>query len=237
MMKDIDYKLYLNDFMKIYNKKPFDSNQGGMRFPHMFSTFCLLKNIQPKLIIESGVWKGYGTWLFEQVCPDAKFICIEPMLHGIQYKTKNILNYTSKDFNTIDWNKIIIDNKFNNLDVLVFLDDHQDFYKRLKYIVEQTSIKKIIVEDNYPKGEGGITSPKKILTDDDINEDIKNMFEKHTKTYFEFPPIYQTDKHRFGNWKELYPEDVPLFTEVKDEFKNFIDEMGNYTWMCYLELK
>mgnify|MGYP006240681257 CR=1 FL=1 len=47
-MKNIDYKVFLNDFIKIYNKKPFSANQGGMRFPHMFSTYCLLKIIDPK---------------------------------------------------------------------------------------------------------------------------------------------------------------------------------------------
>lgn len=236
-MKDIDYSLYLNDFIEIYNKRPFDVNQGGMQFPHLYSTYCLLKTINPKLIIESGVWRGCGTWLLEQTCPNAKFVCIEPMLNVIKYRTNNALYYTDKDFNIIDWNKIIIDNKFDNLDVVVFLDDHQDFDKRLKYIIEKTSIKKIIVDDNYPTGKGDCISPKKILTDDNISEDIKNMFHENVKNYFEFPPVYQTENHRFGNWKELYPEDVPIFNEIKEEFKSFINEMDCYTWMCYLELK
>lgn len=236
-MKDIDYSLYLNDFIEIYNKRQFDVNQGGMQFPHMFGAYCLMKMLNPKLIIESGVWKGYSTWLFEQTCPDAKFVCIEPMLNGIKYKTNNALYYTDKDFNTIDWNKIITDNNFDSSDVVVFFDDHQDFDKRLKFIKDNTNIKNICYEDNYPKNHGNCLSPKKILTDESVDKEVKDLFDNIVEDYFEFPPVYKTEQHRFGNWNDLFPEPKAIFNEPVDLIKDYISEMDSYTWLCYIELK
>ena len=33
------------EFYKIYKKKPIDVNDGGMKMPHMFGLYCLLRKL------------------------------------------------------------------------------------------------------------------------------------------------------------------------------------------------
>lgn len=46
------------EFLTLYEKRPMKDNAGGMSSPHMFATWFMLKKLQPKYVIESGVWRG-----------------------------------------------------------------------------------------------------------------------------------------------------------------------------------
>ena len=81
-----NFKNYLDEYLEIYKNKPIDDNTGGMKSPHLFNMFCLLKETKPKLIVESGVWKGQGTWLFEHASPDSDIICFDVLLFIITDK-------------------------------------------------------------------------------------------------------------------------------------------------------
>ena len=235
---NINYENYLQEFLPLYKKRPILDNTGGMKLPHMFATYCMLKEIKPKLIIESGVWKGMGTWLFDQIDDSFKLVCIEPVPGYIKYRTKNALYYTEKDFNTIDWNKILLDNNIDASDVLVFFDDHQDFNKRLKFILKYTSIKKIIFEDNYPMGRGDCISPKKIISENYDNEEDKTSFKNNVNYYFEFPPLVIEEKTRWGDdWNFSFKTPSPIFSKLPEELLQFQNEMNMYTWICYINLK
>ena len=67
----------LRYFEIIYKKKPIKKNIHGMNFPHMFAFFFILKKIKPKVVIESGVFRGQSSWLIQQACPNAKIISID----------------------------------------------------------------------------------------------------------------------------------------------------------------
>ena len=59
----------LNDFkefLKIYEKRPFKNNNGGLKIAHAFSLYFFLKNFKPTTVIESGVHKGGELTLLEQ---------------------------------------------------------------------------------------------------------------------------------------------------------------------------
>ena len=95
-----DIKLYLDEFLEAYNDRPIKDNQGGMASPHCFATWCMLKKISPNFVIESGVFKGQGTWLIEKALPGVKLFSIEPWLNRIEY-TSNQAKYLSSDFSLI----------------------------------------------------------------------------------------------------------------------------------------
>src|SRR5687768_2691932 len=77
----------LEEFSSLYDDRPIKDNTGGMLSPHMFSIWFALRTLQPKAVIESGVWLGQSTWFFERACPDAQLYCIEPNLDRIQYRS------------------------------------------------------------------------------------------------------------------------------------------------------
>ena len=68
---------YLDEFIYLYKKRPIKNNIGGMRFPHMFSFYYLLKILKPEFIVESGVYKGQSTWLIENTLPKSKVLSID----------------------------------------------------------------------------------------------------------------------------------------------------------------
>ena len=64
-------------FLEIYENRPFKSNFGGMQLAHCFALYIFLKKVKPSLIVESGVLRGQGTWLIENICPTSEIICID----------------------------------------------------------------------------------------------------------------------------------------------------------------
>ena len=135
---------FLNElkiFTSIYKTRPVKENKGGMMFPHMFATFFILRKLKPKLVIESGVYKGQSTWLIVKSVPDAEILSIDMDLKQRVY-ISNRAKYSNIDFKYHD---------FSNIpeDTLVFFDDHQSHIDRIRES-KFFNIKHIILEDNYP---------------------------------------------------------------------------------------
>ncbi len=151
------YDSYLNlieEFTNIYSSKPIKNNQGGMGFNHSFALYCILKENNPSLVVESGVWKGQSTFIIESAVPEAEIICLDISFENIEYRSKKS-EYIIGDFNTVNWSKYNIDNS------ICFFDDHQNSLDRLKEM-KWWGFNKCIFEDNYPINEGDFYSIKQI---------------------------------------------------------------------------
>ena len=257
---DIHKEFY--NFVEIYKQAPIKDNTGGMKAPHAFATWFMLKKIKPKTIIESGVWKGQGTWLIEQACPKSQIICLDVNFKNIQYKSKNA-RYINRDFSLIDFSDV------HKPDALCFFDDHQNALDRLLQM-HWKGFKKAIFEDNYPPKRGDCYSIKKILSGTGFdpklssNGFISNVlssiklilnntgfiskvvepndthrleFMEKILTYYEFPPIF---KSKLTRWKDAwndqeYPTKKPIFDEsVHHQLKI---ESIFYTWICFVLFK
>jgi hypothetical protein len=234
----------LKEFGILYELRPIRDNTGGMKSGHMFNAWSIIKNLKPKTLIESGVWKGLGTWFFEKASPSTNIISIDPYLGGRQYISPAV-DYRTEDFLSTDWSMLDKENS------LVFFDDHQDCIPRLKKCKE-LGFKKIVIEDNYPWQQGDCYSPKKIFSNRDYiidsggirkfhkkNEDDYNFLRDSIKTYKEMPPIFKPHKTRWGDdWNSEYPTPAPILElSSSSEYPVFFDERFDYTWICYLELK
>jgi len=207
---------HLDEFYDLYKTKPISDNNGGMKSAHMFSAWYIIKKLKPKFIIESGVWKGLGTWFFEKASPNSKIISIDPSPHFRQY-TSPYVDYRTKDFLEEDWSFLPKE------ETLIFFDDHQNFLNRLKY-AQSIGFKTVMTEDNYPYQQGDCYSPKKILANKDFvidingsktwyqkNDDDYNYLLNNIKAYQEMPPIFKSEKTRWGDhWDDEYPTDEPL---------------------------
>ena len=256
----------LSEFTTIYATRPIKHNVGGMLAPHMFSTWFAMRKLQPKVIIESGVWHGQGTWLLERACPMATIHSIDLNLSLIKYKSERAI-YHNQDFATIDWSELPLK------DTVIFFDDHQNAYERLK-AVAWLGFKKIFFEDNYPPGRGDCYSLKMALSDAGFAPEkrtvqpvskksfwrkttaIKNdgsgkpvilpnkadsaALRRNLSVYYEMPPVIRTPFTRWGDpWDDVrYPTGEPLLHEVTSpELQIYLDEAKSYTWICYVELK
>ena len=240
-----DMRSHMDQFYSLYcGDTPVQNNDGGMKFPHMFLAWYLTKKIQPKFLIESGVWKGLGTWFLEQASPDTKIISIDPFPINRIY-TSNKVQYLTEDFATIDFAKLGVD--VDN--TLVFVDDHQNALDRLVQ-AKSKGFKRMIFEDNYPADQGDCYSIKKILSGKLFCMDMggrvshhhpnpqdKVFVENTLSVYQEMPPIHKT---KYTRWKTIWdnyetPDSILTEAELL-KYPKIQSELQDYTWLCYIEL-
>ena len=246
------------EFLELYNQRPILINEGGMKTPHMFATWFLLRKINPSIVIESGVWKGQSTWLIEKTLPNAFIYSIDPRLDLREYISEKAV-YFDKDFSLIDWSIISDKNK-----TLCFFDDHQNCFERVVHC-KRLGFKECIFEDNYPTKQGDCYSLKKVFSHTGFKpEDIKQgVFSKlldffkasdnriikpnsadaaylkeSLSVYYEFPPIYRCEYTRWGDkWDDIdYPTPPSIFSREDDLIKQFVVDAMYYTWICYAKL-
>ena len=249
-----------DEFNELYKSRPIKDNVGGMKLPHAFASFFMLKQLQPKTIIESGVWKGQGTWLFERACPNAQIICLDINFNNLVYKSVNA-KYIEKDFSLVNFDKV------HKNTSICFFDDHQSALTRLQQM-KWKGFSKAIFEDNYPAKRGDCYSLKKMFADSGfvLEKSFKftfkaiikkmlqgiarcsNNFEiepnkthslellKNLSLYYEFPPLFKEQNTRWGDkWEDdNYPTKPPLFDNSAKHALHH--EALFYTWICLVEL-
>jgi hypothetical protein len=250
-------------FAEIYGRRPIRENVGGMRAPHMFLTWFTLSRLKPTVVVESGVWKGLGTWLIEQACPDARLYCLDPVLDRLLYRS-NRASYLQRDFTVVDWQDVPRE------DTVLFFDDHQNALDRLK-AAKEFGFRHLIFEDNYPPSRGDCYSLKKafagvgfvphpngaslwsrlrtwipdrfspgpVVAGVPANDSDAAYLNRHLEVYWECPPIFRSADTRWGDpWSdERYPTPPALLDSVRHEYEQiFFDEAEFYTWMCYVRL-
>lgn len=240
-----DQFLYLEEFFDLYNNRPIQDNTGGMKSAHMFNAWYVVKKLKPKYIIESGVWKGQGTWFFDKASPDSHLICIDPMPQYREISCSKA-QYINHDFTTIDWLKSI-----DTSQALVFFDDHQSCIDRIKHCIVQ-NFKHIMFEDNYPYDQGDCYSPKKILSQKQYVIDQAgnkswflpsssdyNLLDSNIEIYQEMPPIFIDTITRWDcDWINKYETPDPILSsDQSKQYPLFYEERFDYTWICYIELK
>lgn len=148
------------EFLPLYLARPIQDNAGGMGINHSFALWSILRKIKPKLFVESGVWKGHSTWIAELASPSTKIICFDLDFKVLEFKSRQA-TYIESDFQSYDWAQR---QKWGGdlSDSLIMFDDHQNVYERIKsaYFF---GFKNIIIEDNFPVGEGDGYSLKHIF--------------------------------------------------------------------------
>ncbi|MBF0348251.1 MAG: hypothetical protein HQL81_11340 [Magnetococcales bacterium] len=256
----------LPEFAELYQHRPIPENRGGMGAPHMFAIWFILKKLQPRVIIESGVWLGQGTWFFERACPHAQLHCIDINLERIRYRSKKAI-YHDRDFSRIDWTAL------PRRETLLFFDDHQSAHERVK-TAHWFGFSHLVFEDNYPPGQGDCYSLKHVLAHSGfkrnfgrpkgikgrIGQGLAKIRESlhpsagviapnsHDAAYFleqvavyqELPPVFKLLTTRWGGrWDDpAVGTPPPLLEAVRYPWQQvYLDEAGSYTWLCYLQLR
>ena len=247
----INYKNYLEEFHQLYGRRPIENNEGGMKSPHLFATYCLLKTLNPTFIVESGVWKGQGTWLMRQALPNAHIASFDVDFSNLVYQDEKA-KYIQADIKNVNWESFFKEHPPLNPETsLLFLDDHQNFIDRL-ILLKNSPFKHVMFEDNYPSNHGDCVSPKKIKAGGEyvidangktslhtIQPEEKMLFEAAVEEYTEFPPIFSKEETRWGSAWEGYETLPPLCDGEESEYPLFqtASEVDSYTWICYLKLK
>ena len=149
-----DFRKHVDEFLQVYSARPFRRNWGGMGFNHSFAVYTILRSLQPTLVVESGVWKGYSTWLISQALPGAQIVALDPRPDFREIDIDGV-QYFAEDFAGINWTEFDISNS------VCFFDDHVSALARLMEM-KWAGFTRAIFEDNYAPGEGDMYSLRHI---------------------------------------------------------------------------
>lgn len=230
---DLDY------FIKNIYDKSFSNNNGGMASPDMFTLFFTLKKINPKIVIESGVWNGLSTKLIRKTLgSDILIFCLDPRevpVNGYTDDNINTLYFTGKKF--IDFKDLDL-SKYNPEDIFAFFDCHQNAPQRLLQCKEKNIIH-CFFNDNYPPKLGSHLTFEHLFYDDNRFNTFKNNEKQKIieilDIYYVFPNIFPT---------------IITTSEGKVKCKGFFDKITNdpkyvifksdinkYRWNTYIKIK
>lgn len=251
----------LRTFADLYAKRPIRDNSGGMASPHLFATWFALRALRPEVVVESGIFRGQGTWFIEQALPGADLHCIDPRPDQIVYRSPRA-TYHQADFSRLDWSALPRER------TVLFFDDHQDAYQRT-VLCAWLGFRHLLFEDNYAPGTGDCYSLKKALElggftppprraarrpfaalvkrwlglADPMRQDGFPPMPEHAKSlsahleaYQELPPVFRPERTHSGKpWPA--PTVAPLLERVEEPWQRvFLEEAHTYRWICYARL-
>ena len=133
----------INEHDEIYfNRNPIYNNSGGIGYNNSLFLFIFLKNIKVNLVIESGIWQGYTSYLIDQGCKGVRNIKFDINLSKIIYKSKKA-EYNEFDIDTYNFSKIYKQLKKS----LAFFDDHVSQLKRFQ-LSDRLDIPYMVFDDD-----------------------------------------------------------------------------------------
>jgi len=227
-------ELDLEYFLENIYEPAFSNNSCGMGLPDMFTLFLALRKLNPRLVIESGVWNGASTKLIRKVLPDSKIICLDPRdipNGGFRDKSTLTTYYTGKRF--VDFNELDIDEKMDN--VFVFFDCHQNAATRLVQAWKKGVIH-VLFNDNYPVLCGSHYTLEHMYKGDNrhgnYSEQEKQDMIKLIDIYHVFPNIYPGP---IKTGEGLFPC-VSFFDSLNDKYDKFKLDASKYRWNTYVRI-
>ena len=138
--KKNDIKIYVEDYCRIFKNTPIYDMGSGFGFNEGLFLFCIIKTLKPTLVIESGIMKGFTTYLIDAATnKNCKILCYDISFENIEYRSRKAA-YFKYDINENPPN-------LKNQKVLAFWDDHTSQLERLKFSIKN-KIKFNIFDDD-----------------------------------------------------------------------------------------
>ena len=129
-------------FLALYDDRPVQDNKGGSGFNDSLWLFVVASVLQPRLIVESGVFKGHSTWLLRQACPAAELFCFDPE------PAPRVYTDPQARYHDGDWMEVELSRR-DAARTLIFFDDHMSHARRL-IEARQRGFRRILLDDDFP---------------------------------------------------------------------------------------
>lgn len=104
-------------FWTLIPAAPVRQRRGGSGINGALQLYGTMRALQPRFVIESGVFRGLTTWIIRQACPEAAIFYRDPDLSGLRYRGSGA-RYNRADWSTVDWSRLDPDA------MVAFFDDH-----------------------------------------------------------------------------------------------------------------
>jgi len=201
-------KTVLEEFIDIYKNRPDKVNMCGIRINHALALFVTVHQLQPELVVESGVNAGLSTYIIRAAAPDTKIYALDPEMEAICNQGKRWIDTSDKttyftvekfvDLAYHDWRAKFAEGTMDPEKTLIFIDDHLNAIERLPALIK-AGIRHVVVEDNYKAWKGATRPDKHGCPKQDFN--AHNTPDKNARvqdgtwlfnnlvSYAEFPPL------------------------------------------------
>lgn len=137
-----DLAAIVRDFYGLIVKSPVNAKKGGNGFNGCLQIYAVARLLKPRVIIESGVFRGQTSWILRQACPDATLFCFDVDFSNLVYKDRDAL-YTQADWSGFDLSGLPLN------ETLAFFDDHIDQGRRVLE-AEARGLSHLLFDDNAP---------------------------------------------------------------------------------------
>ncbi len=124
-----------------YKENLIKDNYGGIGYNNSLILFIFSELVKVNTVIESGVWKGYTTSIFDKTLKNAEKYCFDINFSKLIYKSKEA-KYINFDLDEYTFDK---KKKLNSC--LAFFDDHVSQYNRFLFC-DKNKIPYIVFDDD-----------------------------------------------------------------------------------------
>ena len=137
--KDVIHDTIL-EYDRLFRNSTISNLHGGMGYNNGLVCFCFIKSFSPEIVVESGIFRGFTTYLIDNAISDKSLIkAFDISLLNIEWRSRKA-EYFESDINDIELN-------FFNKKTLALFDDHVSHYDRLKYCLDN-EIQYVILDDD-----------------------------------------------------------------------------------------
>lgn len=134
------FKDLIEEFDVTYKRQPISDLNGGIGYNNALFLFIFVTLLKPKEVIESGVWRGFSTFVLDVATSNECHIsCYDINFSRLEYRS-----------NRADYYEMDLTNNQNNRNdgvSLAFFDDHVSHYDRLMYCVKE-NIDFVVLDDD-----------------------------------------------------------------------------------------
>jgi len=220
-------------FREVYGRRPVAISESGSNLFHAFAQWCIIRMVQPSLIVESGAMLGWGTWFLRQAAGtrDIHIVVISPQCPNDVAKGKKpfymdtvnatyLCNNEFKDFAEVDWVDIgVVNDLVEFSTALVYFDDHQSGYRRL-IEAQRVGFGHLLFDDGYP-WPGDNYSLKQALDVEDDLYTVKMNQKSSQKLWRNLVP-YQDNFNSFRTWIN-HEEKECIYSDVRGRINVYFE--------------
>lgn len=132
-----------SSFSHLLRSCPVRQQAGGGGHNMAMLLWYMAKCIQPSEIIESGVFRGFSTWVLRNAAPLAKVVSCDVSFAELKWRDE------LTEYHCCDWAKVVPSCHGSTIRRMVFFDDHQSQWKRIREASER-GVEFAIFDDSYP---------------------------------------------------------------------------------------
>ena len=217
----IDCSEEVRHFFKMYRARPFGPNKGGSGFHNSFWLYMFSRAFHPKIIVESGAWKGHSSWLLQNACPSADVYSFDISLSKLECNDSRIkffeMDWDNYDFGAIDGERSFI-----------FFDCHVNHAKRILE-AHKKGFRYLLFDDNppahnlYAYGLPGLPTAEMVYMGDVFPKEISWLWQGKERSFTICNEELLNAKKLIENYI-IFP-DVGGFTKY-----------GGYSFLTYIKL-